>query len=146
MQTFLAPSCFVLFLAYLSHLSDSGDQTNCTNYTLLGTEKDKHRYKAQCAQCSEKLIKDIKTILGLEAPDKAERQTETEIKCFFTTFAGSLWPGRYFTFSWSVLIISVSLRPFTVSSNTHIFTVLSNFAFCAALAPTILAMAEPLYC
>lgn len=67
-------------------------------------------------------------------------------KQFLTTFAGSLCPGRYFTFSCSVLIISVSLHPFTISSNTHIFTVLSNFEFWAALAPTILEMAEPLCC
>lgn len=61
-----------------------------------------------------------------------------------TTLGGSLWPGRYFTFSWSVLMISVSLRPLTVSSNTHMFTVVSNLSYLAALAPTILAMAEPL--
>lgn len=61
-----------------------------------------------------------------------------------TTLLGSLCPGRYFTFSWSVLIISVSLRPFTISSNTHIFTTLSNLELTAALAPTIFAMAEPL--
>ncbi|MEQ2194709.1 hypothetical protein XENOCAPTIV_001869 [Xenoophorus captivus] len=46
-----------------------------------------------------------------------------------TTLVGSLCPGRYFTFSWLVLIISVSLRPFTISSKTHIFTVLSNLGF-----------------
>lgn len=63
-----------------------------------------------------------------------------------TTLAGSLCPGRYFTFSWVVLIISVSFFPFTISSNTHILTVLSNFGFWATLAPTILAMAEPLGC
>lgn len=62
-----------------------------------------------------------------------------------TTLGGNLWPGRYFTFSWSVLMISVSLRPFTVSSNTHMFTVVSNLSYLAALAPTILAMAEPLW-
>lgn len=62
-----------------------------------------------------------------------------------TTLGGSLCPGRYFTFSWSVLMISVSLRPFTISSKTHMFTVVSNLSYLAALAPTILAMAEPLW-
>lgn len=62
-----------------------------------------------------------------------------------TTLDGSLCPGRYFTFSWSVLMISVSFRSFTISSNTHMLTVLSNLALRAALLPTILAMAEPLY-
>lgn len=61
-----------------------------------------------------------------------------------TTLGGSLWPGRYLTFSWSVLMISVSLRPSTISSNTHMLTVVSNLSYLAALAPTILAMAEPL--
>lgn len=61
-----------------------------------------------------------------------------------TTLGGSLWPGRYLTFSWSVLMMSVSLRPFTISSNTHMLTVVSNWSYLAALAPTILAMAEPL--
>lgn len=63
---------------------------------------------------------------------------------FLTTLVGSLCPGRYFTFSCSVLMISVNLRPFTISSNTHIFTVLSKVEFWAVLFPTILAMAEPL--
>ena len=62
-----------------------------------------------------------------------------------TTLGGSLWPGRYFTFSWSVLMISVSLRLLIISSNTHMFTVVSNLSYLAALAPTILAMAEPLW-
>lgn len=33
-----------------------------------------------------------------------------------TTFLGSLWPGRYLTFSCSVFMISVSLRPWMISS------------------------------
>lgn len=37
-----------------------------------------------------------------------------------TTLWGNLHPGRYLTFSCSVLIISVNLRPFTSSSYTHI--------------------------
>lgn len=41
-------------------------------------------------------------------------------------------------------MISVSLRPSTVSSNTHMFTVVTKRSDLAALAPTILAMAEPL--
>ena len=66
------------------------------------------------------------------------------VRVLLTTLDGSLCPGRYFTFSWSVLIISVSLRSLTISSNTHILTVLSNFVLVAALLPMILAMAEPL--
>lgn len=41
-------------------------------------------------------------------------------------------------------MISVSLRPSTISSNTHMFTVVTKRSDLAALAPTILAMAEPL--
>lgn len=39
-----------------------------------------------------------------------------------TTLRGSLMPGMYLLFSWSSLIISVSLRPPTISSNTHMRT------------------------
>lgn len=39
-----------------------------------------------------------------------------------TTFSGNLWPGRYFTFSCVVLIISVSFLPSIISSNTYIVT------------------------
>lgn len=72
-------------------------------------------------------------------------RTQNADRFVLTTFGGSLWPGRYLTFSWSVLMISVSLRPSTVSSNTHMLTVVSNLSYLAALAPTILAMAEPLW-
>lgn len=69
----------------------------------------------------------------------------SSVRCkFLTTFSGSLCPGKYLTFSWSVFMISESLRPFTVSSNTHILTVESNFALFLAFVPTILAIAEPL--
>lgn len=61
-----------------------------------------------------------------------------------TTLGGSLCPGRYLTFSCSVLMISVSRRPPTSSSSTHMFTVFSKVPSRAALLPTILAMAEPL--
>jgi len=61
-----------------------------------------------------------------------------------TTLGGSLWPGRYLTFSWSVLMMSVSFLPSITSSNTHMFTVVSKPSYCAAFAPTILAMADPL--
>ena len=47
-------------------------------------------------------------------------------------------------FSWMVLMMDVSLRPFTTSSYTHILTVGSNRASCAALAPTMRAIALPL--
>ena len=39
-----------------------------------------------------------------------------------TTLRGSLMPGMYLTFSWSSLMMSVSLRPPTISSNTHMRT------------------------
>lgn len=61
-----------------------------------------------------------------------------------TTLGGSLCPGRYLTFSCSVLMMSVSRRPPTSSSSTHMFTWLSKLLSRAALMPTILAMAEPL--
>ena len=62
-----------------------------------------------------------------------------------TTFKGSLWPGKYLTFSWSVFMMSVSLRPFIISSYTYILIVFSNFGLLTTLLPTILAMVEPLY-
>lgn len=61
-----------------------------------------------------------------------------------TTLGGSLCPGRYLTFSFCVLMISVSFLPPTSSSNTHMVTRGSKRASWAALPPTILAMAEPL--
>lgn len=61
-----------------------------------------------------------------------------------TTFLGILYPGRYLTFSCSWLIISESLLPLMISSNTHILTVESNLLDCWTFLPTILAMADPL--
>lgn len=61
-----------------------------------------------------------------------------------TTFSGSLCPGRYFTFSWSLFMMSVSFLPLTVSSKTHIFTVEANFWSFLTLLPIIFATAEPL--
>ena len=61
-----------------------------------------------------------------------------------TTFSGSFRPGRYLTFSWVVLMISVSFFLSTISSNTHMLTVGSNMlGLAAALAPTSRDMAEP---
>lgn len=61
-----------------------------------------------------------------------------------TTFSGSLQPGRYLTFSCSVLMISESFLPLTISSYTHILTVVAkHWSFCA-FEPIILAIAEPL--
>lgn len=63
-----------------------------------------------------------------------------------TTFSGSLWLGKYFTFSWVSLIISVNFFPSISSSKTHIETWVSNCSLClTTLCPMILAMAEPLY-
>ena len=61
-----------------------------------------------------------------------------------TTFSGSLCPGRYFTFSWSLFMMSVSFLPLTVSSKTHILTVEANFWSFLTLLPIIFATAEPL--
>ena len=61
-----------------------------------------------------------------------------------TTFSGSLCPGRYFTFSWSLFMMSVSFLPLTVSSKTHILTVEANFWSFLTLSPIIFATAEPL--
>jgi hypothetical protein len=61
-----------------------------------------------------------------------------------TTFSGSLCPGRYFTFSWSLFMMSVSFLPLTVSSKTHILTVEANFCSFLTLLPIIFATAEPL--
>ena len=54
---------------------------------------------------------------------------------------GSSTPCKYFTFSWSLLIISVSLRPSTSSSWTHICTLFWNSARRWQLRAMILAMA-----
>lgn len=59
------------------------------------------------------------------------------------TFLGSLMPGMYLVFSWSSLMMSVSLRPCTNSSNTHIRTSSSRWFTRAQFWPTILAMAQP---
>lgn len=61
-----------------------------------------------------------------------------------TTLAGILCPGKYLTFSWSWLMISVSFLPSTISSYTYIVTTLSNWSNLLALDPTIFAIAEPL--
>lgn len=62
-----------------------------------------------------------------------------------TTFSGSLWLGKYFTFSCVSLIISVSFRPLIISSKTHMDTWLSNWPLCfTTLWPMIFAMVDPL--
>lgn len=53
-------------------------------------------------------------------------------------------PGRYLTFSCSVLMISVNFRPPTSSSYTHMLTVASKRRNASTLWPTIPAMVEPL--
>lgn len=69
---------------------------------------------------------------------------KSEVFFQLTTFLGILYPGRYLTFSCSWLIISESLLPLMISSNTHILTVESNLLDCWTFLPTILAMADPL--
>lgn len=61
-----------------------------------------------------------------------------------TTLGGSLWPGRYLTFSCVSLMISVNFLPSIISSYTHIVTLSSKFGSLAAFLPTIFAIAEPL--
>lgn len=62
-----------------------------------------------------------------------------------TTFSGSLMPGRYLTFSCSVLTISVSFLPSIISSYMYILTSVLNFSFLSTtFLPRILAIAEPL--
>mmetsp|Transcript_90198 Transcript_90198/g.259939 ORF Transcript_90198/g.259939 Transcript_90198/m.259939 type:complete len:304 (-) Transcript_90198:1142-2053(-) len=60
-----------------------------------------------------------------------------------TTLCGSGKPGKYFTFSCSVLMISVNLRPSICSSCTHIVTVFWKSTFRWTFWPTILAIAVP---
>lgn len=60
-----------------------------------------------------------------------------------TTLGGSRVLGRYFTFTWVVLMISVSFSPLICSSYTHMLTVSSRMGCTAALSPTTRAMAEP---
>lgn len=71
-------------------------------------------------------------------------QRRSHWQATLTTLGGSLCPGRYLTFSCSVLMMSVSRRPPTSSSSTHMFTWFSKVLSRAALLPAILAMAEPL--
>lgn len=62
-----------------------------------------------------------------------------------TTFSGSLMPGRYLTFSCSVLTISVSFLPSIISSYMYILTSGLNFSFLSTtFFPRILAIADPL--
>lgn len=61
-----------------------------------------------------------------------------------TTFGGSLCPGKYFTFSWVSLMISVSFLPSIFSSYTYIVTRSLKLSKRCAFAPTIFAIAEPL--
>ena len=60
-----------------------------------------------------------------------------------TMFSVNLMPGRYLTFSWSVLMISVRFLPSTCSSYTHILTSSSNSSRSRTLRPMIFAIAEP---
>mmetsp|Transcript_78288 Transcript_78288/g.217432 ORF Transcript_78288/g.217432 Transcript_78288/m.217432 type:complete len:216 (-) Transcript_78288:1423-2070(-) len=60
-----------------------------------------------------------------------------------TMFDGSSNPGRYFTFSWVVLMISVNGFPSTISSWTHILTVFSKSGCLRAFCAMIRAMAVP---
>lgn len=61
-----------------------------------------------------------------------------------TTFLGSLWPGRYLTFSCCVFMISVSFFPSIISSYTHMLTIGSKRLDALTLCPIILAIVEPL--
>lgn len=62
-----------------------------------------------------------------------------------TTFSGSLMPGRYLTFSCSVLTISVSFLPSIISSYMYILTSGLNLSFLSTtFFPRILAIADPL--
>ena len=80
----------------------------------------------------------------LRQPGCQHRTWRSAERATLTTLGGSLCPGRYLTFSCSVLMISVSRRPPTSSSSTHMFTWFSKVLSRAALLPAILAMAEPL--
>lgn len=60
------------------------------------------------------------------------------------TLVGSLCPGRYLTFSCSVLMISVNLRPLMISSYTYILTSFSKWSNFFTFSPTILAIVDPL--
>ena len=71
--------------------------------------------------------------------------TTQELKNALATLVGSLTPGRYLTFSCSVLTISVRFRPSTFSSYIHMRTFSSNMLLPLVLLPMILAMADPLY-
>ena len=62
-----------------------------------------------------------------------------------TTLSGSLWPGKYLTFSCFVLMISVSFRPSIISSYTYISTRSTHRAgLFFTLLPMILAITDPL--
>lgn len=92
-----------------------------------------------------------KVPLPLPGPSATQRVTTWRVNQMcpppppgLTTFSGSLCPGRYFTFSWSLLMMSVNFLPLTVSSKTHILTVEANFCRFFTLFPMIFATADPL--
>lgn len=65
-------------------------------------------------------------------------------KLKLTTFSGNFCPGKYFTFSWVSLMISVNFLPLMISSYTYMVTRSSKLGKLLALAPTIFAIADPL--
>mmetsp|Transcript_25787 Transcript_25787/g.59365 ORF Transcript_25787/g.59365 Transcript_25787/m.59365 type:complete len:235 (+) Transcript_25787:676-1380(+) len=60
-----------------------------------------------------------------------------------TTLSGMAWPGRYFTFSWSWLMMSVRFRPSTSSSWTHMSTRVAHRSCWAAFRPSMMAIVDP---
>ena len=77
--------------------------------------------------------------------DESTLKSTYESNSSSNKFGGNATPGRYFTFSWSLLMISVSLRPSTSSSWTHISTRFWKSARRWQLRAMILAIAPGNY-
>ena len=90
--------------------------------------------------------------VGSNLPRNWCGRTHTSIEASFTalarsatatTFAGRAMPGRYFGFSWSVLMTSVRFLPSITSSYTHMRTRDSKPAEVSALRAMTRAIALP---
>ena len=150
-----SPTEALLFRHYQVSTASTPTSTIAINHLELGTQSGQKLMRNDedenvCILRRFQQIRDGDDILRKLITCRAEEACRNELTMgrlqkFFSKRSDAKIPrpGRYLTFSWSVLMISVSFRPSTSSSKTHIRTSSANSSRSLALAPTIRQMAEP---
>eukprot|EP00756_Hemistasia_phaeocysticola_P023115 Hpha_TRINITY_DN15871_c1_g3::TRINITY_DN15871_c1_g3_i1::g.187768::m.187768 len=149
------------FATSFATLAPISTPTSTPRVSLITSEPSTGRLKDPFDTSTWPLIRDTATAPGLMASLQEARTlgstwcgmfttimsaslTHSAASAVATMFSGSLYPGRYFTFSCAVLMISVSLRPRTISSYTYIKAFSSKLSrWSRMFHPTIRAIAHP---